>query len=205
MAPKYKLTYFNGIGAAEPLRFLLSYMGEDFEDIRVDPADWQNKKSSTPFGKLPYLEVDGKILTQSIAIARYLGKKAGLAGKDDWENVQIDIMADTIVDMRLPISTFLMERDADKKNTLKEAYLKDTASFYLKKLDAIVKENAGYLANKKLSWADFVFTALMDFVSIACGVPDITADYPNLLALRKKILSLPQIKKWVEKRPKTPF
>lgn len=47
------------------------------------------------------LEEDGKKITQSMAIARYLGKKAGLAGKDDWENLQIDIIADTITDLRL--------------------------------------------------------------------------------------------------------
>lgn len=56
---------------------------------------------ATPFGKLPVLEENGKPLTQSTAIARYLGKKAGLAGKDDWENLQIDIIADTLTDMRI--------------------------------------------------------------------------------------------------------
>lgn len=55
----------------------------------------------TPFGKLPILEEDGKSLTQSVAIARYLGKKAGLDGNDDWEDLQIDVIADTIVDVRL--------------------------------------------------------------------------------------------------------
>lgn len=51
-------------------------------------------------GQMPVLEVDGKKVFQSTAIARYLGKLVGLAGKDDWENLQIDIMADTITDFR---------------------------------------------------------------------------------------------------------
>lgn len=55
----------------------------------------------TPFGKVPLLEVDGKLMHQSLAIERYLGRLAGLTGADAWEDAQIDIMADTITDFRV--------------------------------------------------------------------------------------------------------
>uniref|UniRef100_A0A1B6J6C7 glutathione transferase n=1 Tax=Homalodisca liturata TaxID=320908 RepID=A0A1B6J6C7_9HEMI len=102
MAPKYKLTYINRKGIAEYVRYLLAYLGEDFEDVRLDYDKWKSGslKHTTPFGRIPYLEVDGKVLTQTIAIARYLGKEAGLGGRNNWEDMQIDIMADTIVDLR---------------------------------------------------------------------------------------------------------
>jgi len=54
-----------------------------------------------PFGQVPILEIDGKILNQTIAISRYLAKKAGLAGKDEWESLLIDIAADNVTDLRL--------------------------------------------------------------------------------------------------------
>lgn len=54
-----------------------------------------------PFGKVPVLEIDGKMLNQSVAITRYLSKKAGLAGGDDWESLLIDIAVDNINDLRL--------------------------------------------------------------------------------------------------------
>ena len=53
-----------------------------------------------PFGKLPVLEIEGKTVHQSVAICRYLAKKAGIAGSDDWESLQCDIAVDTIGDMR---------------------------------------------------------------------------------------------------------
>lgn len=53
-----------------------------------------------PFGKVPILEIDGKILNQSIAICRYLSKKAGLAGGDEWESLLIDIAVNNINDLR---------------------------------------------------------------------------------------------------------
>lgn len=54
-----------------------------------------------PFGKVPVLEIDGKKLNQSMAISRYLAKKAGLAGADEWESLLIDIAVDNINDLRL--------------------------------------------------------------------------------------------------------
>lgn len=53
-----------------------------------------------PFGKVPVLEIDGKVVNQSMAISRYLAKKAGLTGNDEWESLLIDIAVDNISDMR---------------------------------------------------------------------------------------------------------
>lgn len=42
-----KLIYFNFEGLGEPIRLLLSYGGIDFEDIRIEQADWPALKPST--------------------------------------------------------------------------------------------------------------------------------------------------------------
>ena len=54
----------------------------------------------TPFGLLPLLEHNGKQVNQSKAIARYLAKKVKLVGDDDWENLEIDAIVDTLDDLR---------------------------------------------------------------------------------------------------------
>lgn len=51
-------------------------------------------------GQMPLLDIDGKRLHQSAALSRYLGKQFGLAGANDWENLQIDIVFYTINDLR---------------------------------------------------------------------------------------------------------
>lgn len=54
-----------------------------------------------PMGQMPVLSVDGKKVHQSVAMSRYLAKQVGLAGADDWENLMIDTVVDTINDFRL--------------------------------------------------------------------------------------------------------
>jgi glutathione S-transferase len=55
-----------------------------------------------PFGFLPVLEIDNRKRThQSLAIARYLAKQVGLTGENDWEDLIIDSIVDTINDFRL--------------------------------------------------------------------------------------------------------
>lgn len=54
-----------------------------------------------PMGQMPVLEVDGHRVHQSISMARYVAKRVGLAGANDWENLLIDTVVDTVNDFRL--------------------------------------------------------------------------------------------------------
>jgi glutathione S-transferase len=53
-----------------------------------------------PYGKLPVLEIDGKLIAQSNAVARYLARKYNLAGKDEWESMLCDLLVDTLGDLK---------------------------------------------------------------------------------------------------------
>lgn len=57
--------------------------------------------SAMPMGQMPVLEVDGHRVHQSISMARYVAKRVGLAGANDWENLIIDTAVDTVNDFRL--------------------------------------------------------------------------------------------------------
>lgn len=63
--------------------------------------------AETPFGQVPFLEHNGKQVGQSVAIARYVGKLVKLGGNDDWENLEIDAIVDTLNDFKQ--SKFLVE------------------------------------------------------------------------------------------------
>ena len=54
----------------------------------------------TPLGTLPVLEYNGKKLSQSITIARFLAKECGIVGKNHMEQAKADMIVDTIVDVQ---------------------------------------------------------------------------------------------------------
>lgn len=101
MAPAYKFTYFDIKALAEVTRLLFSYGGIEFEDNRIQRENWPALKPSMPFGQMPILEHNGKVVNQSIAIARYVAKQVKLVGNNDWEDLEIDSIVDTINDFRM--------------------------------------------------------------------------------------------------------
>lgn len=44
--PEFKLTYFDIKGLGEPVRLLLAYGGQEFEDIRISMEEWPALKPS---------------------------------------------------------------------------------------------------------------------------------------------------------------
>ncbi|KAF7388382.1 hypothetical protein HZH68_012324 [Vespula germanica] len=201
--PSYKLTYFPVKALAEPIRFIFSYAGVEFEDVRFDREDWPKIKPTTPFGQVPMLEVDGKKVNQSTAIARYLAKQHGLAGKNDWEALEIDAIVDTIHDLRAKIAAHHYEQNAEAK-AAKLKVANEVVPYFLERLDNQVKNNGGYFVGGALSWADFTFVALLDYLNFM-SKSNIIEKYDNLKALKEKVENIPAIKKWVEKHPESGF
>jgi len=202
MAPTYKLTYFNVAALGEPIRFLLSYGGVEFEDHRIDSEEWAQLKPSTPFGKTPILEVDGKQSHQSAAICRYLAKQFGLNGSSDWEALEIDAIVDTYTDFRMHLAVCHYEQDEAIKEKKFGTLKNETIPFYMSKFEEVVTKNDGHLVGGKLTWADIYFIAMLDYMSVMAK-EDLVEKYPKLKALKEHVLALPAIKAWVEKRPET--
>ncbi|KAG8036718.1 hypothetical protein G9C98_004040 [Cotesia typhae] len=200
--PKFKLTYFPSKALAEPIRFIFSYAGVEFEDHRFERDNWLNIKPTMPYGQVPVLEIDEKKINQSVAICRYLAKQYDLAGEDDWQNLKIDATVETIHDIRAKIAAYHYEPHLEAKEARYEPLVTEILPFYLSQLDAQVKNNGGFMIDGKLTWADLVFVALLDYLNYMAKF-DITEKYENLTALKHKILDIPNIKSWIGKRPQT--
>ncbi len=61
---------------------MLNYGAVPFEDVRFKREQWPELKPKMPFGQVPVLEVDGKMLAQSSAMERYVAKLVGLMPED---------------------------------------------------------------------------------------------------------------------------
>lgn len=67
----FKLTYFDIQGVAEKVRLAFVLSGVAFEDERLTFPQWADLKSSSKYGQLPLLTIDGgEIIAQSGAMFR---------------------------------------------------------------------------------------------------------------------------------------
>ena len=87
--PNYTLNYFNGRGRAELTRLVFAAADAKYVDKRVEMgADWPGTlKAEAPLGQLPFLDVDGVKIPQSLSIARMVARENNLAGKTSLEQV----------------------------------------------------------------------------------------------------------------------
>jgi len=202
MAPSYKITYFNVTALAEPSRMILKYANIDFEDDRFEREQWPELKPKMPFGQVPILTANGRQYHQSIAMARFFAKQAKLVGKDDFEDLEIDCAVDTVNDLRSKIALYSYETDAAIKEARKGPLFSETIPYYLDRLDKMAKDNDGHLACNKLTWADFYLVGMLDYLNYMIE-GDLFTKHPNLQEVRNNVVTIPQIKKWIEERPKS--
>jgi glutathione S-transferase len=152
---KLKLTYFDFDGGrGEPVRLALSIGGVPFEDHRIPGKEWPAYRDQTPFQQMPVLEVDGKAVTQSNAINRYVGKLTGLYPKDDWQALLADEAMDAAEDISTAIANTIDLADAEKKKAREELAAGPLTRF-LKTFEGKLKAAGGeYFADKRLTVAD---------------------------------------------------
>lgn len=197
----YKLIYFNMKGRAELIRFIFAQAGVKYEDERIISEQWPELKQKMPFGVVPVVVENGKQLSGSTTIARYLGEKFGLAGANEFENAEIASIADTINDIGEEVVGVHFEKDEERK----KAKIEKLKEFIPAKLGFLEKRaagsNKGWLFNSKVTWADLLFYLSSDW--ILSGNKDALETFPGLKRLRTSVESLPNIAKWIEERPKT--
>src|SRR5262245_61188986 len=153
--PKLVLTYFDCHGGrGDAARLVMQLACMTFEDRRIAGKDWPALRDSTPFQAMPILEVDGKVISQSNTIIRYLGKVAGLYPKDDWQAALADEVMDAVEDISFRISsTLALEGDAKKK--AREALAAGPIPRFLQQIDARLKSGGGeWFVEKRLTVAD---------------------------------------------------
>uniref|UniRef100_A0A914VAT3 glutathione transferase n=1 Tax=Plectus sambesii TaxID=2011161 RepID=A0A914VAT3_9BILA len=201
--PQYKLTYFNIMGRGEPIRLIFAQGGIDYEDNRVTGDAWTAFKPSTPFGQLPVLEVDGKMLAQSGAICTYLAKQSGLNGKDDWEAAKIQELNGGVEDLLAGFRPWFTEKDETKKKEILEKLTNEKIIPFLDRYEKFLADNGtGFFVGNDVTQADLNLFHWLGF--LAHGIcPEPFKKYAELNKFLAKIGGLPKIAAWLEKRPKT--
>ena len=93
----------------------------------------------------------------------------------------------------------------DQKEAAMKKVLEETIPLYLSKLNSLAEENDGYLACKRLTWADIYVTALSPLINFIGKGQDLFETYPALKKVIDNVESIENIKKWIAERPVTEY
>jgi len=195
-----QLGYWNTRGVAQPIRYLLEYMGLPYEERRYQQGDnlnrneWLNVKDSFEFAlpSLPYL-IDGKIkLTYSNVIMEYLTSKY----QPKLGGLTIESKAD--IQMHVCYLTDCSQNTArlayDPKFSL---LLPDYKTKTLKSILSTLSGRLGksdWLVGGQVSTADFLAYEVIKQNCIMCEYEnDLTQNFPNLSNYLTRFEALPRI------------
>ncbi|KAI6177476.1 hypothetical protein M3Y97_00911600 [Aphelenchoides bicaudatus] len=198
-----KLYYFDSRIIAEPTRLVLVYAKADWEDVRIPRDEWPAMKEKMPRGKVPVLEVDGKYLTESAAICRYVANKYGLAGNDSWEKAKVDELIDIQKEFYSNNAPYFYAKvgyhNPEKVDEFYESVAKSVIKQYLTMYtDLLEKNGTGFFVGKKETLIDFWIS---DYIySLNKMAPELVKDFPKVLEHMKRVHELPQLKEYIASR-----
>jgi len=194
---KIQLTYFDFPGRGELARLIFTYGKVAFEDKRIQFQDFPALKPTLPCGQLPVLNVDGKVYTQSAAIARYAAKIAGLYPNDPLAALEADSVVDAVVDILLPIINAVW---IEKDDTIQAQKFDDISNVTLPKLlgalEARAHTEGPFFDGEHATFADIYLFSL--FHNTLRPLQDAKIkfspqDYPKINSIVEKIHANPQI------------
>merc|ERR1711971_1076119 len=154
--PMIKFSYFDMEAKGELTRLLLHTGNFDFEDHRIPFEDWPGQhKAATTFGQIPVLRWDGVELAQSMAIVRFVARRAGLAGKNDLEFAQADMVACHYEDIGAKMRKMIFADSQKERETLVKEYLGEFLPKWLEPLEKLLKKGGEWFAGSSPTFADY--------------------------------------------------
>jgi len=205
MPNTYKLTYFNLTARAETIRLIFAAGGVKFEDNRIEFSAWGAMKPTTPWGSLPILEVNGKtVVGQSMALARFAAREAGLAGSNSLDQALADSVTETISEMREKIFSFVMKPEGAEKTEAANNYSTNVLPGFLANIDKFLGANnggKGFLVGSKMTWADLHLFTTVEFIrqTVPTAAP-VLANYPRIEQLVARVAAVPKVAEYLKKR-----
>ena len=196
---------------AEVLRVSLYISNIPFEDVRISRDEFINMIKTgflpngkrVPFHQLPVIEVDGEIIGQTGAIARYCGKISNLYSNDNINAAKIDQIIDAATDITNIVSPTIREKDEQKKIEDRLLLKNKLLPRWFKYLENILsQETSEWFVENKMTIADIAMWRLLGWLTsgIIDGIPpSIIDNYPKLKNIHYKVHHHPKVQEWMLK------
>ena len=196
---------------AEVLRVSLFISNTPFEDVRITREEFINmiktgylpNGKKVPFHQLPVIEVDGEIIGQTGAIARYCGKISNLYSNDNINAAKIDQIIDAATDITNLVSPTIREKDEHKKIEDRMLLKNKLLPRWFRYLENILSESTSdWFVENKMTIADIAMWRLLGWLisGIIDGIPTTIVDsYPKLKNIHTNVHHHPKVQEWMLK------
>ena len=195
---------------AEVLRVSLFIKDIPFEDTRVSREEFVHliktgflpNGKRAPFHQLPVIEVDGKIIGQTGAIARYCGKVSNLYSDDIFQAAKIDQIIDAATDITNLVSPTIREKDQIKKMEDRKVLVNKLLPRWFRYLENLLSEDNSTWFVEKMTIADIAIWRLLGWLTsgIIDGIPtSIVDDFPKLKNIHHQVHTHPKVQEWMLK------
>ena len=196
---------------AEVLRVSLYISNIPFEDVRISRDEFINMIKTgflpngkrVPFHQLPVIEVDGEIIGQTGAIARYCGKISNLYSNDNINAAKIDQIIDAATDITNIVSPTIREKDEQKKIEDRLLLKNRLLPRWFKYLENILsQETSEWFVENKMTIADIAMWRLLGWLTsgIIDGIPTTIVDnYPKLKNIHYTVHRHTKVQEWMLK------
>merc|ERR1712110_805561 len=205
--PKLVLHYFDfPFWRAEVCRLSLHLGKVEFEDKKIKDFKEFKESGIAPFGQAPILEVDGKVIAQTGAIARYCGKLGGFYPKnDDFAAAKIDEIIDTATDITNHVGKTMFIKDDKEKLAARAELCSGKLAKYLEALEKFLTQNGstGFYVGNQMTIADLAVWRLMGWLNggVLDGIPKTVLEpYKQVDAHFKSIEENPQIRAYMKEK-----
>jgi glutathione S-transferase len=203
MTKKPRLIYFDApVSRGEECRLALHLAGVDFEDVRINQAEWPAMKEQMPYGALPVLELPGKpALAHTNAILVLIGRRHGLHPADDFEAARHEGMMQHVETLRAVVSPTLRMPEAEKK-AAREAMVADFLPGWAKAAERNIAGNP-FFGGDKLQVVDLKLHMAVRWFSggKVDHIPaSIFAGYPRLIGVHDAVRDHPGVMAWYQRQ-----
>jgi glutathione S-transferase len=201
---KVTLHYFDMAGGrGEEVRLALHLAGIEFDDRRLNREQWKAFKSSTPFGQMPVLDIQGKgSFSQSNAILGMIGSLHGLLPKDTFEAAQHIAILNAAEDLRCVINRTMRIKDEAEKKQAREEIVTGYLADWSGNVENLI--NGPFFGGDDISVADIKLYVVMNWIKrgIIDHIPATSFDsYPRLSAVFDAVRNHPKIVEWYASHP----
>jgi len=209
MPSAMKLGSWNVRGLCAPIRYILEYVGAEYEEVRYgtpDAPDWKADKPALgmEFPNMPYL-FDGPDLklTQSMAILRYLGRKYQLTGVQANSSLSplqqkaiVDMVEQQLHDLRMGYVYYGLDNKDEVEWIAPEGFIAAIPRL-LKPLAARL-DKSPFLFGDEISYVDFLFFEVLDVFRLLLGGGDSEVLCAPVGAYFERMRALPKLKAYLD-------